>query len=125
MMKTSRTFVWVTTILFAAVVAAFSYAGEEIEWSDVAAISNIDEIAHIHITNLLASKGIDCRIDGSVIDTITVPTLSVVEKARAILRQDVREGGYYMIFPNGGASETTRRSAKRSTFADRYDVGQA
>jgi hypothetical protein len=111
-MRLLHSFVCVCTIMFALATEVVDGAEVDSEWPCVAAIAGNDEIAEIHIVNLLALKGIDCRIDTLILGNISVPT-PYAEKAREVLRQDAIEGGYYMIFPDG-----ERLKARRGTVVE-------
>ena len=63
----------------------------------IADVSNSDRITRIHVESLLASKGIDCRIEGSVIDLVSVPKENV-EAATRLLRDRREERGYAIGF---------------------------
>jgi len=56
-----------------------------------------DRITHIHVGNLLASKEIECSIQGSMIYRISVPKQKA-EAAIQLLREDARKRGYWINF---------------------------
>ncbi len=72
-----------------------------IEWK-VADLARGDRITHIHVGNLLASKGIDCRIEYGV---VFVPRQNA-ETALGLLHEDAKKRGYWIAF-----SEKDRQNA--------------
>ncbi len=76
-------------------------------WKHVGSISNGDEITHIHIANLLESRGIKFTMEGSVIDGIAVPPAKATE-ATKLLRKDATKLGYHIWF---GSADFVNASA--------------
>jgi hypothetical protein len=70
---------------------------KSIEWKVVADVMGYDRITHIHVGNLLASKDIECNIEGSMIYGISVPKQKA-ETAIRILREDAGKRGYWINF---------------------------
>ena len=67
------------------------------EWETVAGISGGDQITIIHISNLLASRGITTALAGSVMYNVSVPKDKAPE-SKQILRADAKAMGYYIRF---------------------------
>ncbi len=68
---------------------------DAIEWKVIADTMGCDRITHTHVYNLLASKEIECRIEGSILYGVSVPKQQAEEAIR-ILREDVKKRGYWM-----------------------------
>ena len=74
----------------------------EQEWPfvPVAAISGIDVIAEVHVTNLLKANGIESEIEGSVVYGVAVPKENA-NRAVDILMADVLERPYWIRIGRG------------------------
>ena len=86
--------------------------GRETQWSSVAAIASIDRITQIHVRNLLASKGIDSIMEGSIVWGVSVPKPDA-DAAAKLLRDDAKKRGYWIGFDNGDVQKATAPAPSR------------
>ena len=75
------------------------------EWKVVADIFGCDRITNIHVGNLLAAKGIECEIQGSILYGVSVPK-DEAELATRLLRQERRETWLLDEAQRRGSSES-------------------
>jgi hypothetical protein len=87
---------------------------KSIEWKVVADVMGYDRITHIHVGNLLASKDIECNIEGSMIDGISVPK-EKAEAAIQLLREDAPKRGYWINFGTKEKLEYAKFTPKKIT----------
>ncbi len=68
---------------------------KNIEWKVIADIWGTDRISEVHLYNLLASKEIECEIQGSILYGVSVPKQKAEEAIR-VLREDVKKRAYWL-----------------------------
>ncbi len=83
-----------------------------IEWKVVADVMGYDRITHIHVGNLLASKDIECNIEGSMLYGISVPKQKA-ETAIQLLREDTKKRGYWITFGRTEKQEYAKITPKK------------
>ena len=99
----------VSLLLF---LASFAYAAEPEKRGFAGGISSIDEISHVHITNLLLAHGIESVMWGSLIHSIEVPPAKEAEALR-LIREDAPKRGYTVWFAKDDVAGTPTKSKER------------
>jgi hypothetical protein len=83
-----------------------------VQWTCVAGISGNDQITNVHIPNLLASKRIECMLEGSMVNGVSVPKQHVAETKRLLLA-DAKKRGYSINFDEIVRQEAVKTPPKQ------------
>lgn len=85
-------------------ICGLAAAAEVKDWKSIGAVSGIDPIAQIHITNLLLSHEIESAMEGSLMYGVLVPPENA-EKAVELLRTDALKLRYRVRLGNNEVVE--------------------
>ena len=97
----------------------------EKDWKVIADVVGCDRLTNIHVPNLLASKGIECVLQGSILYGVWVPKQHA-ETAIQLLREDAQKRDYCDRFDAKDKEEALRLDSQEDQLLARFaTVGAA